>query len=82
MAEQGLKVHKLMIKTIRFSIGSLIAGILILAVGAGGALGVKADTLKETSQTLYTGAQIAIIAGVVLIILAAITFIFAVVKSK
>lgn len=68
--------------TIRFSIGSLIAGILILAVGAGGALSAKADTLKETVQTLYTGAQVAIIVGVALIILAAITFIFAVVKSK
>lgn len=67
---------------IRLSIYSLILGTIVSTLGAVGRFSVKADAVEAYSGTLFQGAMIAVIIGIVLIFLACILFIIAITKSE
>ena len=71
-----------MIKYIRLSIGFLVAGTAMLSLGVTGSLSVKADVVRDFSETLYRSAQVGVFAGTTLIVLSGVFFIVAISKSQ
>jgi hypothetical protein len=71
-----------MIKFIRLAVFSLILGVGAVVFGTMGSMGVKADVVAQTADSLHKTYLGGIIIGSILIILAAIFFILAIGKTK
>ena len=71
-----------MFKLIKGALYSLIIGIVVLGVGAWGSLSASADAIKNSSENVFTGMQIAVVGGAILIVIAGIFFITAIIRSK
>jgi len=67
---------------IRYSIYSLIAGVIISTLGMSGSISVKADTIKNSMPALFQGSMAAVIIGAILILLSLIFFAMAVFKQE
>ena len=69
-------------KIVHYSVYLLILGFVILAIGVWGSVSASADTIRQASEILFQGMQIAVYAGTGMIVLSGILFFIATAKSE